>query len=436
LPFALRDEAEVEGAYRLMNNPHVDFHKLAAAHANATRKRAEKTGDVIVVHDTTTLTFEDLEGEKIGFLQTGKPGFLFHVSLVLDATAWRRPLGVIHGETIHRKKRSNRGGKKKPSGTETASWDNRESKRWWRGMEAAGKALADCQSVLHVADREGDSYELMEQLLASEQRFVVRVRVNRRGRADATEAGWSTVKEVVAGCEGKLEREVPLSSRSKKSAPNMNRAHPPRSGRVAKLRFSATRIEIPRPQYLKDPIAKTISLNLVHVTEYDTPAGESPVEWLLYTTEPTATSDQIASVVDTYRARWTIEEFNSCLKTGCAYESREFQSRHALLNMLALSLPVACELLWLRSRARDCPKAPATDVLSLSQIKLLRSLGRRKLSDSATARDALLAVAGLGGHLKNNGEPGWKVLARGMQLLLAYDTAWHEGRRSVGAPNL
>jgi hypothetical protein len=30
----------------------------------------------------------------------------------------------------------------------------------------------------------------------------------------------------------------------------------------------------------------------------------------------------------------------------------------------------------------------------------------------------MLAVAALGGHLKNNGEPGWIVLGRGMEDLL------------------
>jgi len=30
-----------------------------------------------------------------------------------------------------------------------------------------------------------------------------------------------------------------------------------------------------------------------------------------------------------------------------------------------------------------------------------------------TGRDALLAVVKLGGHIRNNGEPGWLVLGRG-----------------------
>lgn len=39
-------------------------------------------------------------------------------------------------------------------------------------------------------------------------------------------------------------------------------------------------------------------------------------------------------------------------------------------------------------------------------------------------RDALLVVARLGGHLRQNGEPGWLVLARAMQKLLYMETGW------------
>jgi hypothetical protein len=311
------------------------------------------------------------------------------------------------------------------SGPETAKQTDRESARWWRGMKASSDALSSCRHVVHVADREGDSYGLLANLLEGKQRFVIRVRVDRRGRMlEATNTGWSTVREVASACEGVLEREVPLSRRAKKPAPGMNRAHPPRKARLARLRFSATSVVIPRPQYFRDPVPKELVVNLVHVTEMDPPEGEPAVEWLLYTNEPISTAQEIARVVDIYRTRWLIEEFNSALKTGCIYEEREFESRDALVRMLALSLPIACEVLWLRSRARSAADAPATDVVTPLQMKILRKLGSYKLPEKATAQDAMLAVAALGGHLKRNGSPGWKVIQRGMTTLFAYQTGW------------
>ena len=425
IPQALGSDAEVQGAYRLVNNRQVTFEAVLLPHVEATVQAARAVREVLVVHDTTDCSFPNLDPEELGYLQTGKAGFRLHFALAVDGDTWRRPLGVVHAETIFRTTRRRGKRKKKSSGGETAGRADREFGRWWRGVHASADRLADCPRVIHVADRESDSYELMWQAINAGQEFIFRVRVDRRSRhADATGNDWATIKQVAAGCAGLLEREVALSRRKKKSAPGMNKAHPPRKGRNATLRFAATRVVIPRPQYLHDPVPKTLELNLVHVIEVNPPAGEPPVEWLLYTTLPVDSREQVEDIVDKYRTRWVIEEFNAALKSGCAYEEREFASRDALLTMLAMSLPIACELLWLRSRARTNPDAPASDVLTPLQIRVLRTLGNRRLAVRPTAEEALLAVAGLGGHLKRNGPPGWIVLYRGMQMLKAYETGW------------
>lgn len=432
LPESMGSEAALEGLYRFANNRKVMTEPLAKAHADATATRATEARKVIVGHDTTDCTFPDLDPDEIGFLPTGKAGFLLHVALVLDASCWRKPLGVVHFETIHRAGRSKTGSRKR-SGRETVVDAESEGSRWWRSVETAGEALRDCPEVIHVADRESDSYELMHKCLDGGHRFVFRARVtSRRTRtADDSDAAWIPLSTLAATAEGILERPVMLSARKAKGAPGMNRGQPPRNKRHAVLRFSAMRVELRRPQYLHEPVPKTIAVNVVHVVEVGAPEGEPPVEWLLYTSEPIDSAENVARIVDIYRDRWTIEEFNCALKTGCAYEARQFESRHALLNVLVLSMPVACELLALRSRARAAPETPAAEVLRQAQLEVLRALGPRKLSAEPTAREALWAVAGLGGHLKRNGEPGWNILMRGMRTLLDYERAWSAGKRAA-----
>lgn len=429
LPEAMGCSADLEGAYRIVNNQNVTFDKLVDGHGEGTKMRAEAARDVLVIHDTTLCTFPHLDPKEVGYLTTGKAGFPLHLSLVIDAASWRRPLGIIHAEALFRAKRS--AGKGKGG---DAKGKEREYDRWWRGMQASSEALDKCNSVIHVADCEGDSYELMANLLLTNQRFVIRVRVgDRRGnKADDDQKARSTVRELARSCEGVLERDVPLTSRKKHKLNNQSKAHPPRKARIARLRFAATTVVITRPQRLPKSLPDTLELNLAHVFEPDPPAGESAVEWLLYTTEPIENAEQIARVVENYRARWTIEEYNAALKTGCAYEARHFESRDGLLTMLAISLPVACELLWLRSRARTSPQRPATEVLTPLQIEILRKLGPKKISVHPTVRDALLAVAALGGHVKANGEPGWKVLQRGFTRLLDYQTGWIAAGRTSG----
>lgn len=64
-------------------------------------------------------------------------------------------------------------------------------------------------------------------------------------------------------------------------------------------------------------------------------------------------------VVDIYRMRWLIEEYFKALKTGCAIEKRQLESKHALVNALAVLIPIAWRLLRLRALARENASAPA-----------------------------------------------------------------------------
>jgi hypothetical protein len=423
LPAAMGSEAELEGAYRLMSNAHVSFEELFEMHALVTTKRACDAGEVLAIHDTTTCQFDQHDPAEVGYLPTGKAGFFLHLALVVDAQQWRRPLGIIHAETLSRRQRSGRGGRSRGniSGSITATWDDRESERWRRGIAATAERLADVETVIHVADREGDSYALLDQLIKGRQRFVFRVRHDRHARVPgATNGEWGRLRSIIESVDGVLEREVSLSTRKIKQVPS-SAAHPARYARVARLTFSATTVQLSQPRYLQG--SETLTLNVVRVSEPHPPDGEEPVEWLLYTTELIRNAKSVERIVDIYRTRWLIEEFNKALKSGCKYEERQLESRHALLVLLALTLPIACELLWLRSRARSTPDAKASDVIPSDQIKMLRVLAP-KLPRAPTARDVLLAVAGVGGHQRSNGDPGWLVLHRGMSQLATFAAGW------------
>jgi hypothetical protein len=163
------------------------------------------------------------------------------------------------------------------------------------------------------------------------------------------------------------------------------------------------------------------------VIERDTPEGQDPVDWMLYTTEPIDTVADVLKIVDHYRSRWVIEEYFKALKTGCSYEKRQLGTRHALLNALALFIPIAWTLLLLRqqSRSADDPGSALTE----QQIQVLRAVMKRPIPLSPSGRDLLLAVAALGGHIKSNGDPGWLVLGRGFQKLLAYEVGWSAATR-------
>jgi Transposase DDE domain len=190
------------------------------------------------------------------------------------------------------------------------------------------------------------------------------------------------------------------------------------------LSFAATSVELPRTSDSRAVSSASSPLNVIHVFEPKPPPGQPAVEWFLLTNLPVDTPEEIAFAVDCYRGRWTIEEFFKALKTGCQYERRQLESATSLLNALAILAPVAWRLLLLRHLARGDDKSQAISALTPKQLEVLRAVSRRPLPRRPSAKEAMLAVASLGGHLKSNGDPGWLVLGRGLHDLLLLELGW------------
>ncbi len=167
-----------------------------------------------------------------------------------------------------------------------------------------------------------------------------------------------------------------------------------------------------------------LAVNAVHVFEVAAPDGEKPIEWLLLTTEPIDTKEQVAAVIEGYRTRWVVEEYFKALKTGCAFEERQLESFRSLTNLLGYSFIVAYAILLMRAIARGATDLPADALLSPDQLVCLGVMTKRSKKALATASKVLDAIAELGVHLKSNGLPGWRVLSRGWQRLLDFETAY------------
>jgi hypothetical protein len=192
---------------------------------------------------------------------------------------------------------------------------------------------------------------------------------------------------------------------------------------MATLSVAAASVALLKPKRSRAQ-STTQAINVVRVWEANPPQNAAPTEWLLYTSEPIETPEQQLAVVDYYRARWTIEEYFKAIKTGCDFEKRQLQDFEALTNLLATFAPIAYRLLLLRTEVARAPDEPATTILSTDQLDVLRDRGRLKLPAEPTVRDAYLAIAALGGHIKYSGNPGWLTLARGYEKLELLVEGW------------
>jgi hypothetical protein len=424
-----KSNARAEGAYKFLNSRKFTYVPIVEAHVEETYERIAQEETVIVAHDTTEMTYQgEVVRAGLSRLRGGDQGFLAHVALAITGDGARRPLGVAAffpwvrtGPT-----RSKKANGKKLSGGDYAKQTDKESERWRESVDEVN-LRARGASVIHVMDREADAYPLLAHLVARSSRFVVRLSKDRTVRAEdaATE---DRLKQAARKIDGLFELDVPISRRASSTIPGKTKTFAAREARVAKLEFAATTLEFKRPHYLSDP-PEWLSINVVQVREVDPPVGVEPVEWLLATSEPVSTPQEVQMVVAHYRTRWVIEEYFKALKTGCAVEKRQHETYDTLLKAVAICLPIAWRLLLLRYLARNTPDAPAAAALSPTQIDVLRACSSVKLNARPTARQAFEAVALLGGHHKSNGDPGWLVLGRGMEHLLVLEQGWLAARR-------
>lgn len=80
---------------------------------------------------------------------------------------------------------------------------------------------------------------------------------------------------------------------------------------------------------------------------------------------------------------------------------------------------MAWTLLLMRYLAREAPGSPAEAVLPPALVGFLKRVWPRGLApEQPSVREALRAIAALGGHISHNGPPGWRVLHRGYEQLL------------------
>lgn len=412
-PKVFEKSGELEAAYRFLGNPQVRPEEILADHYGEVAQAAQSSDLVLLIHDTTDFTYAS-ETPRAGLGRKRSSGntFFAHTSLVLSAEGRRYPIGVANLETWVR-------------GDEPAD----EYGRWFRCVQSGQQTLGTA-NVVHVMDREGDSYTLLSQLVAAQHRFVIRAA---HDRLISDEGGARKLRELLLNIECTVHRDARVSKRvDGVRSPKQKQIHPSREARLAKLEISAISTNIPspkpHPREKKRPGVErpsSLTLNVVRVSEPSPPENETPIEWLLLTTESIDTPENVARIVDYYRARWTIEEYHKVLKTGCAMERRQLSDYEGLRNALAVFMPIACRALALRCEARDFPDAACTIVLESDEIEVLRVLRpKHQFSPNPTNRELLLAVASLGGHIKWNGEPGWSSISHGMQKLLTTVVGW------------
>ena len=96
---------------------------------------------------------------------------------------------------------------------------------------------------------------------------------------------------------------------------------------MATLHIRWATVTFKRRQYSQTGVP-ALTMQAVHVVEPAPPPGETPIEWMLLTSEPVHSLEDATAVVDHYRARWLIEEVLQSPEDGLCLRETPTHARH------------------------------------------------------------------------------------------------------------
>jgi len=201
---------------------------------------------------------------------------------------------------------------------------------------------------------------------------------------------------------------------------------PKRAARTAYLEIRALTVTV-KPPALRSKLP-AVTHNVVLVEEVGGPGDGTDVSWLLLTTLPIETLDEIQSVIGNYVARWAVEIFFRTLKTGCRVEKIQLETNHRLKSCLAFYKIIAWRILYLTYLNRTCPTLPCTVVFTDSEWKSVWSIVKKKPlpKEPPTLTEFMRLLTQLGGYNNRAKEApsGPQPLWIGLRRMADFATAW------------
>jgi hypothetical protein len=413
----------MEAAYRFFDNDKVTFDKVLEPHIARTRRRVAEQKVALLVQDTTEveLTRPEQEVAGVGELDGSRRGFLLHEmqAFTPDGT----PLGAVWAEVLNRSDGvSHATAAAKGYKNKHTPIEEKETLRWLTGLRQARQPAEQGPGVqcVCVADSEADIYEWFAEprgpahwlVRACQDRALEEADAGRRLRAQVLTA--PVLYQV----------ELLIRGRQAKTAVEERGRRQNRDARQATVEVRAARVTL-RPPWRFDRELPAVTVNVVLVRELNPPAGGPPVEWILVTTLPIATPEQVRLVVAYYCVRWNIEILFRTLKSGCRIEQRRFEDIDRVLPCLALYLIVSWRTMFVCRLGRECPDLDCEAIFEPSEWKAVWVAVHKEKPPKKAPRLSTMVhlIARLGGYVERpKSEPGVQTVWIGLQR--TYDLAW------------
>jgi hypothetical protein len=428
IPAALKTKADIEACYRFFNNDRVTPDKILQPHIEATHQRIAAVDFVLLAQDTTEIDLtrpeQQVEGAGPMDCETRR-GVFFHPMIAFDADGV--PLGIVNQKSWTRGQISKKSKAEKSKKRKETPIEDKESYRWLEGLKCAERVAAACPETtcVCVGDSESDIYDVFAAAVASEQpnlKLIVRAGQN-RNTSDGQD--WA---EKVRQTAKIADHSVTIRARKAKIAVTKSKRTKSRKGRTAELEIRKATIELSRPVHGDRRLPEKITVNVVLCEEVNPPQCEDAISWMLVTTLPIETDQEVRQVIASYCVRWQIEVYFRTLKSGCRVERRRFEEIDRVLNCLAFYSVIAWRVMYVCHLGRQCPEMDCEVIFEPSEWKSVYTiLGLPVPSHGCPSlNDVVRAIARLGGFIdRPKNDPGTQTLCVGLQRCYDLSNAWN-----------
>lgn len=434
IPAACGGHAELQAAYRFFDNDKVRFDNILKPHIENSWVRIAAQPVVLMVNDTTeiNLTRPVQQVEGAGPLDGDtRRGILLHAlhAFTTDGT----PLGTVDAMPWSREDEKPSISSHTRAMRAAKPFEEKESYRWLLAMRHARDQA--CRSpttqIVYMADSEADIYEVIAE--ASEEPrevdWIIRSCQDRALVDDHPERSVSDfLRAELQAAHVIYEHEIAVRGRDSMVACEERSRRQPRQSRQATVEVRASQVTLRAPSAKAGKLFDA-TVNAVLISEKNPHDGDVPVEWLLLTSLPIATTEQVRSVVKYYCSRWMIELFFRTLKMGCRVEDRQFETLERHLACLAVYLIVAWRTLLVCRLGRSCPEIKCEAIFTPSEWRSVYQVVKRESppKEPPKLQEMVRLVAQLGGYVNRPNrkeEPGPQTVWIGLQQLHIIAQCW------------
>jgi hypothetical protein len=421
------DRATQRRFHRLLEHRNVTPQEITR-HGSDRTAQAAAGRHVLAIQDTSELDYSAHAGRTTGLggISSHKGcGLFIHPVLAIDAQT-HACLGIAYQTAWIRDVDA-------PPKRERRPIEEKESGRWLRGAQAAGKCLGQAALVTVVADRESDIYEEWDRIPNAHTHLLTRARHDRQLAGGTTLFAWLAEQSAMA-CE---VLDVPARAAGKAYRSTDGARSSARTAHKAHMELRYGRVTILRPQGCRAKQA-SITLSVVELKELpDTVLpGERPVHWVLLTTHDIEQVEQALDIVAWYQQRWQIEQlFRTLKRQGLGLESSQLEQADELLKLACIATLVAARTLQLVNARDGQTQQLASDAFDDDEIAVLGKLqdklqGKTEKQknpypthDMAWAAWTIARLGGWTGYVKE-AKPGPITMLHGLQRFESMVQGW------------